>query len=124
VITFTIPGKPIPQERRGISKYGHAYDPKKSKDAKKVIREYAAEAWKYAPPSDHSFIVTLIFYGPHWGADLDNLTKTCWDAMTGTIWKDDHQIIELTAQKIRVKKGCEKTLVSIWDATEKIKGLP
>ena len=65
------------------------------------------------PPTDRSFVVNIVFYGPHWGADLDNLTKLVWDGMKGVFWKDDHQIIESHVMKLRATKDEERTVIDV-----------
>ena len=116
-ISFEIPGRPVPQERPIHLRSGWAYDPPKSKAAKRIIRGYAIKAasdhFMLNKPSDRSFIVHLDFMGPHWGADIDNLTKLVLDAVKGIFWRDDHQVIEIHARKMRCPKGQEKTIVRI-----------
>jgi Holliday junction resolvase RusA-like endonuclease len=113
-VTFTIPGKPVPQERRVHIRGGWAYDPPKSRKAKQVVKLFALQARPRAfQVSDRSFSVNIFFYGPHWGADLDNLQKMVWDGMKGVFWKDDHQITRSYAQKVRCQKGEERTVVTI-----------
>src|SRR3990167_10194280 len=103
MITFIVPGKPVPQERRVHIRGGWAYDPPKSRAAKKAVRLIAISAHKgRSEPSDYSFIVEMIFCGPHWGADVDNLSKLILDSLKGIWWKDDHQVTEINARKIRV----------------------
>jgi Holliday junction resolvase RusA-like endonuclease len=114
MIQFTIPGKPVPQERRIHIRGGWAFDPPKSRATKHFVRICALKALpRYSKPSGYCFSVTLIFCGPHWGADIDNLSKLVLDAIKGVFWKDDHQVTELIARKVRAPKGDEKTMVTI-----------
>lgn len=118
MITFTITGKPVPQERRGVSRYGRAYDPKKSKDAKEVVYVLAKKARPAGmKPSERSFTIAMAFYGPHWGADVDNLAKLVMDAIKGVFWVDDHQVTGMHARKLRCAKGQECTVVEITELT-------
>lgn len=112
-VTFTIIGKPVPQERRVHVRGGWAYDPPKSRKAKKIVRQYAVLAMPNTVASDRSFVVDLAFYGPHWGADVDNLAKLVMDAIKGVFWIDDHQVVEMRCKKVRCTKGQEKTVVEI-----------
>jgi Holliday junction resolvase RusA-like endonuclease len=123
VITFIVPGKPVPQERRIHIRGGWAFDPPKSRKAKQVVKLIALQSRPRGfVVSERSFIVEIIFYGPHWGADLDNLAKCAVDGMDGVFWKDDHQIVELNLRKIRVPKGFEKTVVKIEELTPEAVG--
>jgi Holliday junction resolvase RusA-like endonuclease len=115
---FEIPGKPVPQERRIHIRGQWAFDPPKSRTAKRIVKQYAMAARPklcngFYHPSDYSFCIEMFFYGPHWGSDLDNLVKLVMDGMKGVFWKDDHQVVEMFAKKIRVPKGSEKTVVGV-----------
>lgn len=114
VISFEIPGKPVPQERRVQVRGGWSFDPAKSRKAKRLVKLCALAARPAgSSPTDRSFIVEIVFYGPHWGSDLDNLAKLVLDGMKGVFWVDDHQVCELILRKIRVPKGNEKTVVRV-----------
>ena len=126
MITFIIPGKPVPQERRVQVRGGWSFDPPKSRAAKKAVCLIAMSTRKgNVKASDHSFIVEMLFCGPHWGADVDNLSKLVLDALKGIWWKDDHQVTELNVRKVRVPKGDEQTIVRIEEMVpEALEDLP
>lgn len=48
--------------------------------------------------------VDIDFYVPNNRSDLDNLLKATIDCLTGILWVDDHQIIEILARKYIDKK--------------------
>lgn len=113
MITFTIPGKPVPQERRVHIRGQWAFDPPKSRKAKAIVKQYAMAARpKGYATFDKSYVVKMYFYGPHWGSDIDNLSKLVLDAIKGVYWKDDHQVVKIVAQKFRYCSPLE-TVVSI-----------
>lgn len=119
MITFTIPGRPVPQERRVQVRGGWSFDPAKSRKAKQIVRAYAELARpKGIGISDKAFAIEMRFYGPHWGADVDNLAKLVMDAIKGVYWKDDHQVTQMYASKYRSVKEQAKTVVTIMEDME------
>jgi Holliday junction resolvase RusA-like endonuclease len=47
-----------------------------------------------------SFVVTMEFYcATRHRRDIDNLVKTVLDGFNGVVWKDDAQVMEITARK-------------------------
>ncbi len=126
-IHLFIPGNPVPQGRpraciRG--KHASVYEDAKSKDWKKTI---AVHAWAYireCSPGEKwhqsawQLIDTAIKLNvefrllrpksvsvkkrpdPITRPDLDNYVKAVKDALTGVLWRDDSQIIELEAKKV------------------------
>lgn len=119
IVTFEVPGNPVPQSRPRFTKNGHAYEDKKVKTYKECVRTVAASKMRGRPPMEGAVIASLKFLLPvpkSWsrkkrtGAlageilptsrpDTDNLTKTVLDACNGIIYADDSQIIHMTAQK-------------------------
>lgn len=122
-IQLFIPGNPVPQGRprayvRG--KHASVYEDAKSKDWKHVIAVHA-RAWLLGndiKEGDWKLIDTAIKLEitfkllrpksvsakkrpePITRPDLDNLVKAVKDALSGVLWRDDSQVIELEAKKI------------------------
>ena len=121
MISFTIPGKPIPLKRHRPSARGGYYDPS-SKDKKQIWLQIA----KYKPgiPYIGNIYMTLTFYMPrpknhyrtgkykhllkdrckdvvYYGIrpDLDNLVKFYMDLLNKGFYEDDSQICILQAEK-------------------------
>lgn len=111
---FTIPGKPVPQERPYVTRHG-AFDRPKSAAAKRTVRLIAQGARSKArfTASKGDFGVSCMFYGAHGGADIDNLLKLILDALKGVFWEDDRQVTSVSAMKIKSEKGKERTDVMI-----------
>lgn len=119
MITFSIPGRPVPQERRIHIRGQWAFDPPKSRKAKEAVKFYAIAARAIGHVvSEKAFAIEMRFYGPHWGADVDNLAKLVMDGLKGVFWKDDHQVTQMHASKFREVKGGERTVVTITEAVE------
>lgn len=56
------------------------------------------EVWRNSPTED-SLKITLIFVLKRNSADIDNLTKCVLDGLQGVLYKNDKQVMELTAKK-------------------------
>ena len=122
-VKFTIPGEPIAQGRPRFSTHGgfaRAYDPKKSKDGKSVVRMCAKDAVDEAnltEPLSGPLLMMIQFGIPlpksayrkrtpvtrAWRTkkpDLDNLIKLVKDACSGVVYLDDNQVSRIVAEKI------------------------
>ena len=120
MISFTIPGNPIPLKRHRVSRNGGMYDPS-SKDKKQVWLQIA----KYKPKMPYAGDVSLklTFYMPrpksHYRTgkrshvrkakspvfhsvrpDIDNLVKFYSDLLNKGFYVDDSQICGLSAIKV------------------------
>ena len=110
---FTILGDPRPQGRPRFARMGKfvkAYDPKESREYKQTLAaQIAAQEPEYISAGAISLDCAFVFARPKSlpkkvidhtkKPDLDNIIKALKDAMTGIVWKDDAQIVSLTARK-------------------------
>jgi len=122
-IEFTIPGSPVAQGRPRFSTHGgfaRAYDPKKSKEGKSVVRLCARDAMELddgdgpiigpiimmiqfgiaLPKSSYRKRVPVVRAWRTKKPDLDNLLKLVKDACSGVVFIDDNQIARVVAEKI------------------------
>ena len=114
--TFTIQGKPITKLRPRFRRFGGTYDVQS--DLKKAVKLQMAGCWNHpliaGPLSlDIRFFMPIpkstskknrakMISGeiPHTKTpDLDNILKWAADCMTGIVYQDDRQIIEIHATK-------------------------
>ena len=102
MISFTIPGRPQPQERPFVLKAGWTMDRPASKRAKNMVYTLGLNARQIARASvsDANFAVRMVFYNAHKSADIDNLSKLVLDGLKGVFWKDDKQVYRLTVDKV------------------------
>ncbi len=102
-----IPVRPTPKGRPRMTRHGHAFTPKKTKDAEKELR-FFLRALK--PPKYKGAVsLTLKFHlirpasskriQPVVRSDIDNYAKLCLDAFNGILYDDDCQVIVLHAEK-------------------------
>ena len=119
MIQMEIPGVPVPKGRPRLGRYC-TYTPQKTKDYEDKIRMSARRVMSHYPgiilEGALEVIVTVILPVPGSYSktrrerclagldrpivrpDLDNYLK-CLDALNGIVWKDDSQVVTITAQK-------------------------
>ena len=123
-LEFIIPGEPISQGRPRFSTHGgfaRAYDPKKSREGKAVVKLCAKEAVQQAQWSEPITgpIEMLVQFGialpksqyrkrtpvtRRWRVkkpDIDNLMKLVKDACSSVVLLDDNQIVRIIGEKIQ-----------------------
>ena len=119
-ISFTVPGKPIPQARPRVTQNGrHTYTPRRSVVYREAVALCAQSAMRGKKPLSGALHVRVqfLFRVPSsWRKtdrdeaergeksftsrpDLDNLYKAVTDAMNGIVYKDDAQIVHATVRK-------------------------
>lgn len=145
ITSFSIAGKPIPQQRpkfTTINGHGRAYDPAKSRNFKAEVAILASTAhWPRAP---YSVEVEVYIYAwlpipKSWskkkqqlaldgkirpttrGNDCDNLAKSIMDGMTGIVYKDDSQVTSLHVYKRYSDKPRTSVLVTGWLTDDELK---
>ncbi len=115
-LTFTIEGKPIASARPRFSKFGRAYLPKATKEAKAKVCKIAHSENQNRPPIEQPVSVVMTFYfappkhlykkrmsrqvRPK-KPDIDNLIKTVLDGLSqAKVFKDDNLVVDISAQKL------------------------
>ena len=115
--TFEIPGEAVPKGRPRMTKSGHAYTPRQTRDYEAWVRL----CWRHAgqPMSLQPLQIRLEFYLPIPKSfskkqreaalagvllpakkpDIDNLVKAVLDGLNGLAYRDDQQIVALEAAK-------------------------
>ena len=123
IISFTVPGVPVAKgrARSARTKFGKTihYTPKKTKVYENEVCKYALLAMYGGKAIEESVRLTVFLYMPipkSWSLkkkalalsgeilpttkpDLDNMVKLIGDAMNGVVYKDDSQIVWVTARK-------------------------
>ena len=108
---------------------GRTYTPPKTRQAEELVAQYGRIAMAGRPPIDGPLQIDIVFYFPipkrtkksdipfFVGApkigvpDVDNLCKTCFDALNGIVYRDDNQICRITASKVYdLEPGCVITV--------------
>lgn len=114
-------GEPQSQLRPRATRMGKGirlYDPKKTADYKKYVREMAALQWKHRKLEGALHVKLNVFrpiqksdskkkqdkklnhiIRPTVKADIDNYSKAILDSCNGILWVDDSQIVDLQASK-------------------------
>jgi crossover junction endodeoxyribonuclease RusA len=107
MLKFTFPIKAVPKERPRFSKFGGTYTPCRTRKFERFIHDYARAQMGGKKPleSNVECLMTFQFKAakstklvyPH--QDLDNLIKAVGDALNGIAYKDDKQLILISAGK-------------------------
>lgn len=72
----------------------------KSEDARQYVLEVAMEArLNGLKPREGDVKIVLDFYRPRKAGDLDNRIKIVLDGLQGVAFRDDSQVIEITARR-------------------------
>lgn len=120
---IVVEGEVVPKGRARITRSGIAYTPKKTRDYENKLAFFAQQAMKDTPLFEGPLVVHVEVTIPiteSWSKkkrekalageirpisrpDLDNYIKIL-DGINGIVWKDDSQIVELTARKIYGEK--------------------
>ena len=133
VVTFTVPGSPVPKQRaRVVAGQGGYYAARGRGSRRLTYPEYKelvqAECLRQCP--DHGeaqeahvtfgccqfFLAVEVVTNR---GDADNLAGSVLDALNGLVWKDDKQVTHLVARVVRGRKPGEAGLTAgIWEIEE------
>ena len=102
-LSFTVPGRCIPAPRPRGRKGQKAYYPVRYTDWLDSARVEAYRACG-RPLWEGPVSVDVRFVGARANADIDNLLKSCLDAIQGVLIVDDKQVVEIKGVK-RAYKG-------------------
>lgn len=122
---IVVPGNPVPKKRPRTftTKAGsvRTITPSRTKDAEKVVGDYAILTAGWKNPLEEPVAVYILFAiddGHVWRADADNLEKLVLDALNGVCYKDDVQVVRAFKDKVRVPKGEARTEITIVPLSE------
>jgi len=89
---------------------GRAYTPTETLGWEEML------AWSFIPEHGRPKLacpvrIELLFGGVQANQDIDNLAKSCLDALNGIAFEDDRQVVELVARK--ASNRTPETVISI-----------
>lgn len=116
---FTVHAIPKAKGRPRVTKSGHAFTPKATKEYEELIASEWESQWGGIEPTARPITIRMEFYMPIPKStskanrkrmavglevpakkpDIDNLAKAILDGLNGKAYKDDNQIVEMTAIK-------------------------
>lgn len=114
MIEFTLYGEPKPKGRPRMTRTGHLYTPKETRQAEIAVQL----AWELAGAVKLEGMLGMecVFYvGSKRRVDCDNMLKLVQDALNKHAYDDDYQIIELVARRVCVEKGDARTVVKLYE---------
>lgn len=119
-IEFVVPGRPVPMARPRVTARG-TYTPKRCVDYKRLVWAIARKEMNGIEPLNGALSchISLGFAVPQSypkqlkadayanrirpinrnSGDVDNHAKAIMDALTGIVWNDDSQVVNLTVSK-------------------------
>ena len=118
-IVITVPGEAVPQARPRVTHCG-TYDPPKCRAYKQKVALYAKTVMRGKKPLSGALNLDVVVYrsipkswtkkrrfaaaagdvDPTTKPDIDNLLKGLMDAMSGIVWNDDSQVVNVMAEKV------------------------
>lgn len=123
-VQFTIDSPPVPKARPRLTRKGHAYTPKATRQYEAVVAEAARAAMDGLEPLTGPVQAVLHFNMPipkSWSKkakkealgeyhvkrpDLDNLVKAVIDGCEGVVYDNDSKIVRITALKSYSDEPC------------------
>lgn len=131
MITVWVPGKPQPQgSKKGFIINGKVVLVESAKGLKpwrEKIRSHVQHSADYKQLSGAVHVsVSFYFKQPKTNnkkshtqkPDIDKLIRAVLDSLTGSVWKDDSQVVSISAWKHWAKQDMEGVNISIWEVDE------
>lgn len=91
MITFTIPGPPVPKERARRARNGRWYTPTRTRDYESLVGSCGRHAGCRARLGPVRMTVA-VYWPDNRRRDLDNAVKSIADGLNGIAYEDDAQI--------------------------------
>jgi Holliday junction resolvase RusA-like endonuclease len=132
MISFTVPGRPIPKARPRVVN-GHAYTPRETQEYERAVQWHYRMTARSHLPLTVPCAVEMVFRFPipasarrktmpdkikagdpyPYRGDLDNLCKAVLDALNGLAFTDDALVVEISARKEYGEPGAEVTITEV-----------
>lgn len=140
-IAFVVPGDAAPKERArarivqvpGKKPFISHYTPKETREYEEKVKAIAWRAWGANPPSKRPIEMQITVHvqippgWPKWKQeaamhgeiaptgvpDLDNFAKSIGDAMNGTVYADDSQVVAVDMVKLYATDGFPRVEVQL-----------
>lgn len=99
-VTFTVMGEPVAKERPRVVG-SHTYTPEKTLAHELLIANAFANKSTRAWDKASKYRVDCYFCCRLDNKDIDNMIKTVLDGLIGKAWKNDKQVLEVWARKVK-----------------------
>lgn len=120
IVTFEVPGAPVPLDRARHTAAGAVYNTARVKRAKATIGLHARAAMRGRHPLAGPVKLRATFWRhrkPDAAPDVSNYLKLLEDALNGIAFGDDAQIVTVVAAKRRAERPAdERTVVTVSEA--------
>ncbi len=110
MITITLPGRPVSVNHLyGRTMTGRVYITKEGASSKSFWQIHAKQQFKRQRgeifKEDNLKVTVRYFFENKARRDVDNYLKALLDCLTGVVWDDDRQVMELSVVKGYAPKG-------------------
>ena len=119
MIEFELQGEPKPKGRPRMTRTGHTYTPKETRQAEVAVQL----AWELSGGQklNGPLVLECKFYvGTKRKKDTDNMLKLVQDALNKRAYEDDDQIVQLVAWKFYTTPEKARTVVRIYQKMETV----
>jgi Holliday junction resolvase RusA-like endonuclease len=113
-VLFTVGGEPMVKSRPRMTKTGHAYTPKATKDAEARV----ADAYDGEMFTGNIGVELHFFQGSRARKDIDNMVKLVLDGLNGVAWPDDLAVSVCLARRVYTVKDRARTVVRVFNVSE------
>lgn len=101
---FMVSGPPVPCGRPRVTRSGHTFLPKRTRDYENRVRCIAQST--FSEPLKGPVVLHIFFLcHNNMRRDVDNLAKSIMDGINGVAFLDDSQIVDLRVQKFVSKEA-------------------
>ena len=120
---FVLYGEPKSKERPRMSKTGHMYTPKRTREAEQEIANVYIEKCGEVFFEKTVEMRVSFFLGNKRARDGDNMQKLVQDALNGVAYIDDKQIRVITVTVWDTTKENARTEVSLYEIEDKVENV-
>lgn len=110
--TITLLTKPIPVNQKFAVIRGRMFLSKKYRDTKEAMKWEIISQWKGEVITEEVALNVLFYYGDKKKRDIDAYLKILLDSMSGIVYEDDVQIVEMHCYK-EYEKENPRTVIQI-----------
>ncbi len=109
---FTVPGRPVPKERPRRGRGGQFYTPARTRSYEEKVG-WTARAASVRVLSGPVSLAARFYFSRCPPGDLDNYLKAVADGLKGIAYRDDRQVVRITAELLSCRAGEERVEVEV-----------
>lgn len=115
MVSFTIPGNPVPKGRPRVLRSGRTITPKRTVEYEAKVHTHASTAMEWNDPTANDVTMTVrMWFKDKRRRDIDNAAKSILDGMNDVVYVDDSQVVELHLYKAHDKDNPRAEVEVAW----------